>query len=303
MKPSLSASDGTSYAQEVGRTLFVVLFLNWAVSLLKLAVGYSIRSASMVADGYHSLADGASNIIGLLGMRLASQPKDADHPYGHKKYETFATTLIAFLLFLVCFHLLHDSFERLRRVESPRIEASSFLVMLLTIAVNVSVMAYEYRKGKKIGSDILVSDSMHTRADLLTSFSVLIAFIGVGLGYPFFDVAGALLIVCFIFASALQILRSSSTVLCDAAVIDSREIQQVVLSVPGVRRCHRIRTRGRQDDVHIDLHVLLEDRTPLVRAHDMSSKIEKLIKEKFAGVTDVVIHVEPLSSEGAHHDD
>lgn len=291
-------TDINSYPVEVKKTLWFVLALNWLVAFLKLIVGYMIKSTSMVADGYHSFADGTSNIVGLVAMKFACQPKDKDHPYGHKKYETFASLFIAFLLFLVCFHILHDSLEHLHTRAQPEVNVFSFLVMIVTMGINVSVMTYEYNKGKRIGSDILVSDSLHTRADILTSFSVIVAFIGIKMGFPIFDSLAALIIVVFIGLSAIDILRSSSSVLCDTAVIDSKEVERVVMALEGVRKCHNIRTRGRQDDIYIDLHVLLDDKTPLIKAHDMSSKIERLIKKSFQGVTDVIVHMEPLSSEG-----
>ena len=287
-----------SYPEEVRKTLWVILGLNWFVSVLKLIFGYIIKSASMVADGYHSFADGTSNIVGLVGMKFACQPKDKDHPYGHKKYETFTALFIAFLLFIVCFYILHNGLERLRTKQAPEVNLPSFLVMGFTMLVNICVMLYEYNKGKRIGSDILVSDSFHTRADIFTSCSVIAAFIGVKIGFPILDALAAFVIVIFIGMSAIGILRSSSAVLCDTAVIDGKEVEKVVLNIEGVKRCHHIRTRGRKDDIYIDLHVLVKDKTPLIRAHDMSSKIEQIIKKSFDGVTDVIVHIEPLSSEG-----
>jgi cation diffusion facilitator family transporter len=254
----------------------------------------------MVADGFHSFSDGASNIIGLLGIRLASQPVDRDHPYGHKKYETMSSVMISSLLFIVCFHILHDSFERLHSARTPEINLAGFAVMIGTLAVNIVVMVYEYNKGKRIGSDILVSDSLHTRADILTSVSVLVAFVGVRLGFLWMDVVVAAVIAVFIGAAAIGILRPTSAVLCDSAALDPAQVERVVLAVHGVRRCHRIRTRGRADDIHVDLHILVHDQMPLVQAHALSSQIESAMKKHFPGVTDVVVHIEPLSAE--HHD-
>jgi len=290
------------YPREVRKTLVITLVLNWLVALFKLVFGYSIRSACMVADGYHSLADGSSNIIGLFGIRLAARPKDQDHPYGHKKYETFAAVFIAFLLFIVCFYVLHDGVERFKVRTVPDINWVGFAVMGGTLIVNTVVMVYEYNKGRRIGSDILVSDSLHTRADIFTSLSVVAAFIGIKMGYPFLDAVAAVFIAVFIGYSALRILRSASAVLCDTAVLKSGDIERVVMGVPGVKRCHRIRTRGRADDIYIDLHVLAKDHTPLVQAHDMSSQIEEKLSRSFPGVSDVVVHMEPLSSEDHHPD-
>ncbi|MFA5038352.1 MAG: cation diffusion facilitator family transporter [Candidatus Omnitrophota bacterium] len=296
----LPLSGSGSYSSQVKRTLLIILGLNWLVAVLKLVFGYAINSTGMVADGYHSFADGASNIVGLLGMRIACQPKDKDHPYGHKKYETLASMAIAFLLFLVCAHLLHSGWERLSSRQYPQVNLAGFVVLGMTMLINVTVMFYEYRKGRRLGSDILIADSMHTRADLLTSFSVAVAFVGVKMGFPILDALVAMVIAGFIAYSGVGILRRSSAVLCDTAVMDVKAVETVVLNIPEVKKCHNIRTRGRQDDIYMDLHVLVDDRMSLVQAHDLTVKIEDLIKKEFPGVSDVVVHVEPLSG-GTHH--
>ena len=286
------------YYQQVQRVLVGVLALNWLVALLKLVAGTLAHSASMVADGVHSLSDGSSNIIGLLGMRIASRPKDFDHPYGHKKYETYASMFIAGLLFFACFHLLGSAFSRLGKPVVPQIHWWSFVVMGVTMGINAFVMVYERRKGVALGSDILISDAYHTRSDILTSFSVLVALVAIRKGYPMFDAVATVVIAFFIASSAIEIIRRSSAVLCDTAVIDPELIQGVALTIPGVRKCHRVRSRGRLDDVHVDLHILLDDQIPLVGAHSLGNRIEEAICRRFPGVTDVVVHLEPLSSDG-----
>jgi cation diffusion facilitator family transporter len=154
-------------------------------------------------------------------------------------------------------------------------------------------MNYEFRRGKKINSDILVSDSMHTRADILTSLSVIFALIAARLGYPIIDTLTSVIISLFIAYAAFGILRDASRILCDSAAIDNRNIESVVKSVEGVIECHKIRTRGRVDDIHIDLHVLVKPDMHIDKAHDLSYKIEDTIKKEFIGVTDIVVHLEP----------
>lgn len=281
----------------IRKILIAVLILNWLVAVLKLVFGYLVKSQSMVADGYHSFADGASNIIGLIGIWYASFPRDKDHPYGHKKYETFTAILIGLLLFLVCFNIARVSLIRFFNPVSPDINMVSFMVMILTMVINFSVMRYEHRQGKILNSDILISDAMHTQSDMLTSLTVIASFIFIKIGYPIFDPIFALIIALFIGHAGFEILRNSSRVLCDTAVLDVAIIKNICLSIEGVMQCHKIRTRGRQDDIHIDLHVLLKDETSLKKAHEISYIIEKSIKKQVAGVVDVVVHLEPLSSQ------
>lgn len=284
-------------ADEIRRTLIYVLILNWLVAIAKLIFGYGIKSGSMVADGFHSFSDGSSNIIGLVGIWFASKPVDKSHLYGHKKYETFTAIGIALLLFLVCFNILHESIGRFHNPVTPTVNIYSFIVMFTTISINIVVAIYEYKKGKELYSDILTSDSMHTAADIFTSLSVIIALIAVRLGYPMVDTIGSVIIALFIAYIALKILRESSGILCDAAVLDSREIEKVVKDIEGVIGCHKIRTRGRKDDIHIDLHVLVREDMHIDKAHELSYKIEERIKREFTGVTDIVVHSEPYRSK------
>jgi cation diffusion facilitator family transporter len=123
---------------------------------------------------------------------------------------------------------------------------------------------------------------------------VIVSLIGIRLGYPILDPIASFIISLFIGYSAVEILRESSKVLSDAAAIQIEDIEKVVLSVEGVKECHRIRSRGRVDDIHVDLHVLVDPEMHLHKVHDLSYEIENRIKKDFRGVSDVVIHMEPL---------
>jgi len=280
---------------QIKRILIWILILNWAVAGAKILYGLLTHCASMAADGFHSLADGASNIVGLIGISLASRPRDADHPYGHKKYETFFSLCIAGSLGIVCFHLIGEGIKRFRNPVIPQIDTTSFIVMLVTLSINLLVMIYEYKKGKILQSDILISDSMHTRADILTSLSVIITLVMIKSGFPIIlDPIVTIIIALFIARAALGIAQQSSKVLCDTAIIvDVRRLVDIVLSVEGVKACHKIRTRGRPDDIYIDLHVQVNPGMHIDKAHKISYMIEETIKKNIPEVTDVVVHMEP----------
>jgi len=278
--------------KQIKRVLILVLILNWAVAIAKIAYGLISRCGSMAADGFHSLADGASNIIGLIGIHFACQPTDKDHPYGHKKYETFFSLGIAMLLFIVSFNLLKEGIGRINKPVNPLVNLDSFIVMLVTLGINFWVMNYEHKKGKLLGSDILVSDALHTKADIFTSISVIIALIVIKLGYPILDPIATILISIFIAHAGYHIVKESSVVLCDTAILDGKKITDIVLGVKGVRNCHKIRTRGRFDDIHIDLHVQVSPSMHMDEAHKISYAIEGEIKKNIPEVTDVVVHME-----------
>jgi cation diffusion facilitator family transporter len=280
--------------REIKTTLIFILVLNWIVSLAKIMLGMLTRCASITADGFHSLSDGASNIIGLIGIRVASQPSDKDHPYGHKKYETFFSLGIAAMLFIVSFELFQAAIARLRTPEVPQIDSKSFAVMIMTLAVNLVVILYETKKGKKLQSDILISDAMHTKADIFISLSVIFALVVIKLGLPLIDPLVSMLIALFIVYSGLKIAMASSRVLCDKAVIiEDKRIADIVLKIKGVRTCHKIRTRGRTDDIHVDLHVQVKPHMHIEDAHKICDSIEEALKKEIPGVTDVVVHIEP----------
>ncbi|MEW6171062.1 MAG: cation diffusion facilitator family transporter [Candidatus Omnitrophota bacterium] len=280
--------------QQIKQVLLLILLLNWGVALAKIIYGLTTHFTSMTADGYHSLSDGASNIIGIIGISIASRPADQDHPYGHKKYETLFSLAIAGLLFFVCFNLLSEGLRHLTHPVSSKINLASFIIMIFTSFVNLFVMNYEYKKGKMLNSDILISDSMHTKADIFTSMSVIVALVAGKLGYPIIDPIITIVIALFIGYVAFSIIKQSSHILCDTAVIlEEKVISDIVLAVKGVKACHKIRTRGRIDDIHLDLHVQVNPDMHVDNAHKISYKIEEAIKQNIAGVTDVVVHVEP----------
>ncbi|MFC1675166.1 cation diffusion facilitator family transporter [Candidatus Omnitrophota bacterium] len=288
------ARKGKSHYAKIARILLLILVLNWLVALAKIFYGLFTRCQSMTADGFHSLSDGASNIIGLAGIYFASRPKDRDHPYGHKKYETFFSLGIAALLFVLCFNLLKDGFSRLYAPVVPVVDLRSFLIMIFTMGVNFWVMKYERKKGELLQSDILISDAMHTRADILTSISVIVTLVAIKLGFPIIDPLATIAISLFIGHAGYEIIKQSSAVLCDTApIVDVKMIVDSVLGVKGVNNCHKIRTRGRPDDIHVDLHVQVKPDMHIEEAHKISYAIEESIKKAIPSVSDVVVHMEP----------
>jgi cation diffusion facilitator family transporter len=289
--------DSRNRFKQIRRVLIYTLVLNWGVAAAKLIYGWLISSVSMKADGFHSFSDGSSNLVCLLGIWVASRPIDQNHPYGHKKYETLTSVAISALLFFVCFNVIREGIARFIDPVIPEVNLNAFLVMIVTMAVNIFVMVYENKKGKELKSDVLISDALHTRADILTSASVIITLMAIRLGYPMVDPIASLVIALFIGYAAVQILRESARVLSDAAAIPIQEIEKVVLAIKGVKECHRIRSRGRADDIHIDLHILVDREMDVHRAHHLSYAIENKIKRDFRGVTDVVVHMEPMETE------
>jgi cation diffusion facilitator family transporter len=285
---------GPSRYQEVSRVLLVVLFLNAIVAAAKIVFGYATGAISILSDGFHSLTDSASNVVGLVGVRASEQPPDADHPYGHRKYETVAAATVTVFLLLVVIEVLRNAFNRLSgREPAPDIGLSSFVVMVVTVAINLAVIAYESRAARRLASEVLLADAMQTRGDVWTSLTVIAALVGARAGLPILDPIAAIFVAGFIGHAGYQIARTTTRILSDRIVIAESDIEEVVMSVPGVLGCHQIRTRGTADHVFLDLHVWLPPTMPLNSAHELSHVVKDRLIGRYPEIADAIIHIEP----------
>ena len=274
-----------------------MLFLNLAVAGAKLSFGYATGTVSMISDGFHSLTDTASNVLGLAGARVSRKPPDEDHPYGHRKFETLAAAGIFVFLLLVVVEVLRAAIKRVSGGDAPEVTAWSFGVMLATIVINLLVVRYERREGRRLNSELLLADAMHTRSDVLTSCTVLLSLAGVYAGFPALDPIGGIVIAGFIAYSGWQIARETSNVLADRVALDEANIRAVVMSVPEVVGCHHIRSRGTADHIFLDLHVWFSGDTTLFEAHRLSHVVKDRLLEALPQIKDAIIHIEPPPAE------
>ena len=286
------------YAQ-VSQVLWRVFFLNLIVASAKIVLGLTSGAVSILSDGFHSLIDTASNIVALAGVRIASQPPDDDHPYGHRKFETMASVGILIFLLLVLFQVMSAAVARLQSGGEPVITWLTFVVMGATFLINLGVVFYERAAGRRLVSEVLMADAHHTTSDLLTSASVIAALIGVRMGYLWLDPVAALVIAGFIGYACWEIFQSTSGILADRFVIPEEAIRDVVRSVPEVVGCHHIRTRGSNDFVFLDLHVWMDRDMRLDEAHRLSHVVKDRLMARFPEIKDAVIHIEPPPREGS----
>jgi cation diffusion facilitator family transporter len=276
--------------------LTVVLTLNLTVAFAKGTYGYFSHSISMFADGFHSLFDAAASLVGLTGIYIAARPADKGHPYGHSKYETFASLAIGLLLAVAVFEILYLAYRRMITPTFPFVGINSFLVMLATIAINLAVTTYENRQGRILGSEILIADSLHTRSDVYASLAVIASLIVTKIGFPSADIVVALGIAILIGRAAWRVFKESIDTLSDKARLEIEAVKELAMTTKGVRDCHAIRTRGRKNEIYLDLHLLVDPRVSIKEAHEISHQVEGRVKAAFHGVVDVVIHVEPYSA-------
>lgn len=278
----------------IRRVLWVILLLNLAVAVAKYAWGTLSGSASMQADGIHSLFDSAGNVVGLVGISLAARPADEGHPYGHAKFETYASLIIGVLLLFAAFEVGSSAVGRLLSGEyTAQVSPMSFAVMVATLAVNLGVTLYERRVAKELKSEVLAADASHTLSDALVSVGVIIGLALVALGFPAADPVMALVVTAAILYTAYDVFRHGLATLSDKARIPEADLEACVLAVPGVRSAHHIRTRGTEGEVYADLHVLVAPDMTVGAAHELSERVEREVKAKFPNVTEVLVHIEP----------
>lgn len=298
------AADHAERYRTIQRALLVTLGLNLAVAAAKFAWGTLSGSVSMRADGIASMFDGVSNLVGIVGMALATRPPDEGHPYGHAKFETYASVAIGVMLLLAAWNVLGDALAALGgEAHGVRVTPVSYAVMVGTLAMNVGVCLYERRVGAELGSEVLSADARHTASDALVSLSVIasLALVQAGLGVA--DAACSLVVVAAILHSAWEVFQQANETLSDKARIPAEEVAQAALAVPGVRSVHHVRTRGTESEVYVDLHVLLDPTMSLALAHALGESIERRIHERFPQVEDVTVHIEPdTPEERSEHD-
>jgi cation diffusion facilitator family transporter len=277
----------------VRSVLVRILFLNLAVALTKIVFGQLSGSISILSDGFHSLTDGASNVVALVGLRLAQKPPDANHPYGHRKFETLAAGGIALFLLIIVVEVAQAAFFRFRSGGAPSVTPASFAIMFATLAINIAVVRAERKAAHRLSSELLFADARHTQSDVLTSIAVIASLAGAAYGYPILDPLAALVIVGFIGYAGFEIARDTARILSDEIVISEEDVRRVVQGVPQVLGCHHIRSRGSSDHVFLDLHVWLDGTTPLTDAHAISHIVKDILMERYPQIADAIIHIEP----------
>jgi len=295
-----SASTSVDNFSGIRRVLWVTMGLNLIATAAKLVVGYSTGALSLIADGWDSVWDSASNIIGLVGIGVAAQPADEEHPYGHRKAETLASLTIAVLLFITTWELARSAVERLLHPALITGQATvwSFVALGISIALHLTVVWYEMRAGRRLKSEVLVADAMHTRADVFVSLAVAGGLVAVRLGVPIADPIMALVVSLAIGKIGYDILREATSALMDSKAMPAGELETIALAVPGVVSVHRVRTRGMESSISADLHIRVDPGMSASQSHALAHEVRRRLHEAQPTMEDVTIHVEPSGSDG-----
>lgn len=285
----------------IRRVLLFTLLLNLVVAVLKLVVGTVTHTLSVRADGFHSLTDGFSNVIGLVGMWWASRPPDEKHPYGHEKMEVLAGSVIGACLLLVAWNVVESAIRRMLASDVPPTpDGTTWLVLLVTLAVNLFVVLYESAQAKRLNSPFLSSDATHTFSDVLVTLGVVVTVACIQLGQLWVDWLAAFVVAGFIVVAGLRILSRNFDYLLDAAQVGQDAVDAVVRCVPGVAGAHKIRTRGQPGSIRVDLHIQIAPHLNVVHAHEVTHWVIDALKREVPGVIDVVVHTEPARASAPY---
>lgn len=282
--------------------LYITLALNIIVALSKIVIGLVSGALSITADGFHSIVDGSSNVIALIATRIAARPPDADHPYGHQRFETIASLAIGGFLILTAWEIITVALNRLSGGgQPPELTPLTFAVMIGTLVVNVFVTTYEGRAGRRLRSELLIADAAHTRTDVWTTISVLISITLVALfGWTWVDTVAALVIVLLILRTAWTLLRRTGSVLVDTAPYTPEQLVAWAKETPSVEQIVRARSRGPADAAQIDIDVQVAPETTADHTEAIANAIRDQLGHHIEGLAEVEVHFVPV--ENGHKD-
>ena len=279
----------------IKKVLLIILVANFAVSAAKIVMGYLTKSISLSADGFHSFSDGASNIIGLISITLASKPIDKEHPYGHKKIETIASLIIGGMLLFLTYNIVVQSIQKFFNHMAVTVTLESILILVATVFINIFVAYYEKKQGQKYNSSFLIADSIHTKSDVFVSIGVLTTLVCIKAGLPpVIDVFVSFIVAGFILYAAYEIFKEAYNILIDSKILDEEKVKEVVMkSFSNVKDVDHIRSRGGKDYIFVDMHIKVNPNLKVCEVHSLVHDIDETMKIKDNRVIETSIHVEP----------
>ncbi|MBR8721087.1 Manganese efflux system protein MneP [Bacteroides pyogenes] len=290
--------------REIYKATIVGSVVNLLLLVFKFTAGIVGHSAAMIADAVHSLSDFVTDVIVIVFVRISNKPQDKGHDYGHGKYETMATVIIGLLLLAVGFGLLWTAASSIYaffvKGESPGEPGMVALIAaLVSILFKEVLYRYTVRVGRKVDSQAVVANAWHHRSDALSSVGAAIGIGGailLGDGWQVLDPVAALIVSFFIMKVSVELLVPSVEELLEKSLPDEveQQIEETLLSFPGVSEPHHLRTRRIGSYYAIEVHVRMDGRMSLEEAHAKATAIECRLKEMFGRSTLINIHVEPL---------
>ncbi|MDN7608883.1 cation diffusion facilitator family transporter [Burkholderia multivorans] len=277
------------------KSTFVSIVLNVVLATFQIAVGVIAHSQALIADGVHSISDLISDFVVLVANRHSGAVPDADHNYGHSRYETVASLFLGAILIAVGIGMLWRGGERLVHLETiPPVHFSALLVALTVLVSKEALFRYMLREARRVRSAMLVANAWHARSDAASSLVVAIGIVGSLFGFRLLDPIAAA-IVGFMVArmgwtfgyDALQDLSDRALSLAETA-----EIRALLAATPGVRDVHDLRTRKMGDAALVDAHILVDPMISVSEGHYIAETARARVLAD-PRVLDALIHVDP----------
>lgn len=296
--------------KEVYRVTIWGSIINVVLLILKFAAGILGHSAAMIADAIHSLTDFATDAVVLVCVTLGSKPVDKSHDYGHGKYETLATAMIALALLAVGVMICYSGVVKIYGVMvlGETLEQPG-MVALIAAVVSIVLKEWAFRftasVGRRCDSQAVMVNAWHHRSDALSSVGTMFGIGGaifLGPRWAVLDPLAAIVVSVFIVRASLGLIKQAVDELTDASLPEAteNEIMEIAGKEEGVQEIHNLRTRRIGNSIAIDMHVRMLGSTTLFDAHQRATNIEHRLKDRYGKGTYVNVHLEPIKVNGKY---
>lgn len=285
------------------RVTLVCAGINLFLTGLKLVFGVVGQSQALIADGIHSLSDLATDAMVLVAIRFARDEADAEHPYGHARFETVATLILGLMLMLVAAGIVVDAADRITNPD--RLSHPGFLALAaaaVSIAANEWMYWYNVRVARQLGSELIRANAWHHRSDAVSSIIVLLGIAGSIAGYPVLDAAGAIGVSFLIGKIGWDLGWSGLRELVDTGATNQQleEIGQSVREVEGVRAFHDLKTRRMGQAVLVEVHVMVDSQITVSEGHMIGDRVRDRLHERCEYISQVLVHIDPEDDAEKH---
>ena len=267
----------TKYAYLEG---WVSIVGNTGLFFLKISVGFSINSISLIADAFHTLSDVLTSVVVIIGFMIAKTPADKHHPHGHGRMEAISTIIIAVLLGVVGFEFGKGSIQRFIHPEPVKGTWLAILILFGSAAIKEWMARFSFSLGKKINSSALHADGWHHRSDAIASALIPIAIIAAMFKIYWLDAIFGLAVSALIAYTGIEILCSTADKLMGHAPDQEflEKIKKCVMSIRGVRGVHDIAVHDYGQRNEISLHIQVDEGIDIKNAHEIADRVEEKIK-------------------------
>jgi cation diffusion facilitator family transporter len=290
----VDTGPGSRFA-EGQRITWISVGVNIVLTAMQIVVGLAAHSQSLIADAMHTLSDIVADAFVLVANRKGAEAADADHPYGHGRYETAASLVLGLLLAGTGAGILISAAGRLQDLGSaPPVGVAAMWAALITLAAKEGLFRYMLVTAERLRSPMLVANAWHARADALSSLVVAAGIGGALLGFNFADAVAAIIVGAMIVKAGLKFIWDAIRELIDTGLSaeEVAAIRHTIAATPGVLSMHELRTRRMAHQVLVDAHVQVDPRISVSEGHRVAESARRRVLASHPEVLDVLVHVD-----------